>query len=84
MMTLEKQYHDELKTELQGIPYSSSATKQTSVEDMEVGEVSLPDLQQVAEDTTNMSKVMMPRKKRGLLEAIQVKLPTILKYFFSF
>ncbi|PON41577.1 Pescadillo [Parasponia andersonii] len=60
MMTLRKQYEDEIKIELQG----------ASAEDMEVGEESLPDLQQVAEDTTNMSKVMMPRKKRGLLEAI--------------
>ncbi|PON84254.1 Pescadillo [Trema orientale] len=70
IMTLRKQYEDEIKIELQGASYSSAAPNQTSAEDMEVGEESLPDLQQVAEDTTSMSKVMMPRKKRGLLEAI--------------
>lgn len=84
MMALEKQYHEEVKMELQGVPYSSSVTTQTSVQDMEVGEESLPDLQQVAEDTTNMSKVMMSRKKRGLLEAIEVKLQLFLKCFLFF
>ncbi|KAL5572778.1 hypothetical protein UlMin_022375 [Ulmus minor] len=71
MMVLEKQYHDELKMELQGIPLSSSALKPNPVEDMQVGEESVPDLRQTAEDTSNISKVMMSNKKRGLLEAME-------------
>lgn len=71
-MTLEKQYHDELKMELQGVSYSSSTSKQVSVEEMEVREESLPNAEQIAQDTANMSKVVMSRKKRRLYEAIEV------------
>ncbi|XP_062106928.1 pescadillo homolog [Humulus lupulus] len=59
-------YNEEIEKELR----SSTSIQTTSVEKMEVGEEPLPDLQQVVEDTTSMSKVMMSRKKRGLLEAI--------------
>ncbi|KAH9790911.1 Pescadillo-like [Citrus sinensis] len=72
MMTLEKQYHDELKMELDGFKYSSSvsdATKQKSDEDMETGEEPLPDVQQIS--TADMSKLLMSRKKRGLYEAMK-------------
>lgn len=72
MKALEKQYHDELKMELQRVPYSSSTSKQISVDETEAGEETLPDIQQIAEDAANMSKIIMPRKKRGLYEAIQV------------
>lgn len=72
MKALEKQYHDELKMELQRVPYSSSTSKQVSVEETEAGEETLPDIQQIAEDAANMSKIVMPRKKRGLYEAIQI------------
>ncbi|KDO55160.1 hypothetical protein CISIN_1g040664mg [Citrus sinensis] len=71
-MTLEKQYHDELKMELDGFKYSSSvsdATKQKSGEDMETGEEPLPDVQQIS--TEDMSKLLMSRKKRGLYEAMK-------------
>lgn len=76
MLVLEKQYHDELKMELQGVPYSSSVqntNKEGSVEDTEA-EVrdSVPDLQQIAEDSANMSKIVMSRKKRKLYEAMQI------------
>ncbi|KAH7560617.1 hypothetical protein JRO89_XS10G0055000 [Xanthoceras sorbifolium] len=73
MMTLEKQYHDELKMELQSTQSSSASdmNKQSSGEDMEAREESLPDMQQVANDTANMSKILMSRKKRGLYEAIK-------------
>ena len=76
MSILEKQYHDELKMELQGVQYPSvsNANKQNSTDDTEDGEEPLPDLQQVAEDAANMSKVVMSRKKRKLYEAMQVKL----------
>lgn len=80
MMAYEKQYHDELKMELDGIPYSSSTSKQVPVEDTEVGEEPIPDTQQIAEDSANMSKVLMSRKKKGLYEAIQVTYKLIAKY----
>ncbi|GFY98269.1 pescadillo-like protein [Actinidia rufa] len=74
MSILEKQYHDELKMELQGVQYPSvsNANKQNSTDDTEDGEEPLPDLQQVAEDAANMSKVVMSRKKRKLYEAMQI------------
>ncbi|KAK1576815.1 hypothetical protein Q3G72_016686 [Acer saccharum] len=72
MMTLEKQYRDELKMELQVTQSSALDTnKQSSGEDMEAREESLPDIQQIANDTANMSKVLMSCKKRGLYEAMK-------------
>ena len=84
MMAYEKQYHDELKMELDGIPYSSSTSNQIPAEDTEVGEESIPDTQQIAEDSANMSKVLMSRKKKGLYEAIQVTHKLIPKYVLFF
>ncbi|CAK9179655.1 unnamed protein product [Ilex paraguariensis] len=74
MSILQKQYHDELKIELQDVQCSSvsNATKQNSVEDTEAGGESLPDFQQIAQDAANISKMVMPRKKRRLYEAMQV------------
>lgn len=73
MSVLQKQYHDELKRELQGAQYSviSNASKEKYADDTEAKGDSLPDLRQVAEDVANMSKVLMSRKKRGLLEAME-------------
>lgn len=75
MMAHEKQYHDELKMELQGVQYSaaiSKVDKQSSDQESEGGEDSaLPD-QQIADDNANLSKVVMSRKKRKLYEAMQV------------
>ncbi|MBA0822521.1 hypothetical protein Goarm_019318 [Gossypium armourianum] len=66
MMFLEKQYHNELKMELQGV---SSINKLNS-EDTESKEQSLPDVEeQSAEDP---SRLMMSRKKRGLYKAIEM------------
>lgn len=85
MMALEKQYHDELKMELQGNPYSSSASdknKQISGEDGDDGEAmedeSLPDVQDIANDAANMSTLLMSRKTRGLYEAMKVILWTLI------
>lgn len=75
MMALEKQYHDELKLELQGVKPSaiSNVDKQLPDQQSEGREDSnLPDYQQIAEDTDNLSKVMMSRKKKSLYEAMQV------------
>lgn len=76
MMALEKEYHDELKLELQGGKYPSAISKldkQLPDQENEGGEdTNLPDYQQMAEDTDNLSKVMMSRKKKNLYEAMQV------------
>lgn len=74
MAIREKQYHDELKLELQGITYSAALSNkdfQSSLEDTVV-DASFPDPEQIVEDTRNMSQVVMPRKKRKLYEAMQV------------
>ncbi|XP_008462522.2 pescadillo homolog [Cucumis melo] len=76
MMALEKEYHDELKLELQGGKYPSAISKldkQLPDQENEGGEdTNLPDYQQMAEDTDNLSKVMMSRKKKNLYEAMQI------------
>ncbi|XP_021299098.1 pescadillo homolog [Herrania umbratica] len=69
MMLLEKQYHDDLKMELQGV---SSINKQSSAEDMESKEELLRDVQQSAMDSEDLSRLMMSRKKRGLAKAIEM------------
>ncbi|KAI3446203.1 hypothetical protein Pfo_002868 [Paulownia fortunei] len=69
MSMLEKQYHEELKLELQGAQYSALSS------DIEGGDAegdTVPDLQQLSEDAANMSKVVMSRKKRKLLEAMEI------------
>lgn len=75
MSFLQKQYLDELKMELNGVQYSagSSANKQNSAEETKAGEESLPESQQDADDAANLSTVLMSRKKRKLLEAMEVK-----------
>ncbi|KAJ4960868.1 hypothetical protein NE237_020778 [Protea cynaroides] len=75
MSVLEKQYHDELKLELQGVRYTASVSNekvQGLVEKTEVGEKSLPDPGEVTKDADNMSMVVMSRRKRRLYEAMQI------------
>ncbi|XP_030544711.1 pescadillo homolog [Rhodamnia argentea] len=75
MATLEKQYHDELKLELEGAQYSSSMINQNMESNAASGEARekpVPDLQQIADDSANMSKIVMSRKKRRLLEAMEI------------
>ncbi|KAK3033058.1 hypothetical protein RJ639_035684 [Escallonia herrerae] len=71
MSALQKQYHDELIMELQGVQ-KSSVSNLSNNESAENGGESVPDLQQIAEDAANMPSVMMSRKKRGLLKAMQI------------
>ncbi|KAJ8775094.1 hypothetical protein K2173_020098 [Erythroxylum novogranatense] len=74
MESLEKQYHEELKMELQGVnnpSLASKKTKTTSPENEEAKEESIPDIQQIADDAEKMTKVLMSRKKLGLYEAIE-------------
>ncbi|KAM7278312.1 hypothetical protein ACFE04_005446 [Oxalis oulophora] len=66
MMALEKRYHDELKLELQG---GDSTKIEIPVED-KPSAVESPAEQNSAE--TDIPKTMMSRKKRGLLEAIEL------------
>lgn len=72
---LEKQYHDELNLELQGVSFSATVSRekpQTPVGDGEAEEGASKVLDQVAEDELNLTKVSMSRKRRGLMEAIQI------------
>ncbi|MQL81465.1 hypothetical protein Taro_013919, partial [Colocasia esculenta] len=73
LMMLEQQYHDELNMELQGISYSESLSKKKAhsiVEEQK--EDNVLDAEEVANDISNMSKVVMSRKKRKLYEAMQI------------
>lgn len=73
MELLEKQYHDELEKEIQGMPYSASIseTKQKSSDAVEEAQTR-PNLDQIAEDTDNLSMAVMSRKKRRLYEAMKI------------
>jgi len=69
MMILEQQYHDDLKKELKGVTYTSAGSKETSGA-VQTGE-SVANAEENADD--DMGKLMMSRKKRKLLEAMQVR-----------
>ncbi|KAJ1412155.1 Pescadillo [Sesbania bispinosa] len=74
MMILEKQYHDDLKKELQGVTYTSTGSnveKETSTRVVQTGE-STTSVQENVDDAADMGKLMMSRKKRKLLEAMQI------------
>ncbi|URE39889.1 Pescadillo N-terminus [Musa troglodytarum] len=65
---LEKQYHDELNMELQGITYSTSLSNknlQSSAENVKEDTVT------TLEESEDLSKVSMSRKKRKLYEAMK-------------
>ncbi|TKY63217.1 Pescadillo-like protein [Spatholobus suberectus] len=68
MMILEQQYHDDLRKELQGVTYTSAGSKETSTGEVETGESTT----NVQENDDDMGKLMMSRKKRKLLEAMQI------------
>ncbi|CAD5165938.1 unnamed protein product [Musa acuminata subsp. malaccensis] len=66
---LEKQYHDELNMELQGITYSTSLSNknlQSSVENVKENTMT------TLEESEDLSKVSMSRKKRKLYEAMKI------------
>ncbi|RWW09848.1 hypothetical protein BHE74_00046640 [Ensete ventricosum] len=76
---LEKQYHDELNMELQGITYSTSLSNknlQSSVENVKEDTVT------TLEESEDLSKVSMSRKKRKLYEAMKVFTCSI--YIFAY
>lgn len=70
---LEKQYRDELNMEFKGINYSASLPNRGSSDDNVVEEdTTTTNLEQIAEDAQNRSKISMSRKKRKIYEAMQV------------
>ncbi|KAM0943637.1 putative BRCT domain-containing protein [Dioscorea sansibarensis] len=69
---LEKQYRDELNMELKGINYSASLSIGGSSADNVVEEDANSDLEQIAGDAQNRSKISMSRKKRKIYEAMQI------------
>ncbi|XP_009782432.1 pescadillo homolog [Nicotiana tabacum] len=73
MSILQKQYHDELKKELGStqISAASDGNKDSVSEDIDTGGDSLPDIRQISKDADSMSDVLMPRKKRKLLDAMK-------------
>lgn len=76
-MALEKQYHDELRLELEGAKYSGAANEEKEIiaKDVESrDEFNGPDIKQAVDDIDNLSKVVMSRKKRRLYEAMTVKI----------
>ncbi|KAI9075541.1 hypothetical protein K1719_042447 [Acacia pycnantha] len=75
MKILEQQYHDELKKELQGAAYTpmgSNVDEQTSAGEIKPGEESTSNIKQNVEDSVDVSLVMLSRRKRRLLEAVQI------------
>ncbi|KAK4785376.1 hypothetical protein SAY86_002065 [Trapa natans] len=70
LMALEKQYHEELKMELEG--RVTNQGNETIAKDDEVRDgLNDPYLKQVLDDADSISKVVMSRKKRGLYEAMK-------------
>nr|AGG84230.1 pescadillo [Nicotiana benthamiana] len=66
MSILQKQYHDELKKEL-----GSTQISAASAGNKDTGGDSLPDISQIFKDADSMSDILMPRKRRKLLDAMK-------------
>ncbi|KAL6637659.1 hypothetical protein ACP70R_025231 [Stipagrostis hirtigluma subsp. patula] len=75
---LEKQYHEELKMEYEGITFSNLSNKKPDnppdvVNKDDTQEDHVEDANEQAEkDATDITKTLMSRKQRGLLEAIEI------------
>ncbi|XP_075520846.1 pescadillo homolog isoform X1 [Primulina tabacum] len=70
MAILEKQYHHELNLELQGVQYSVVSNEVEGKDDAEVETAT--DINQIAADEANMSKMLMSRKRIKLYDAIDI------------
>lgn len=77
---LEKQYHDELKMEVEGTSYSSLSSKNLEKPSEDVEEDTTADTDNIEEHALNLAKVSMSRKKRGILEAIQVMIAIVFSF----
>ena len=79
MAAQEKQYHEELKMEING---SKDVVAPVLAEGE--GEESVPDAMQIAQEDADMPKVLMSRKKRKLYDAMKVCTHLHLPFFFFF
>uniref|UniRef100_A0ACD5ZZH0 Uncharacterized protein n=1 Tax=Avena sativa TaxID=4498 RepID=A0ACD5ZZH0_AVESA len=74
---LEKQYHEELKLEIEGKTFSNVSNKKADIPD-DVDENKSEEAnagdsaKQAADDAAEISKSLMSKKKRGLLEAMEI------------
>jgi len=74
LMIQEQRFREELKKELKGETYTSAGStveKETSTAVIQTGE-STNNVQANTDDGAEMGKLMLTRKKRKLLEAMQV------------
>jgi pescadillo protein len=75
---LEKQYHDELKMEIDGITFSNLSNKKVdkSPDTMDKDDTNSDheedEKKQAQRDSADISKALMSRKKLGLYEAMEV------------
>ncbi|KAL6526028.1 hypothetical protein OROHE_015552 [Orobanche hederae] len=66
----QKQYHEELKLEVQGAQHSTLPSDIEGRKEAEDDRVQ--SLQQIVEDEANMSTLLVPHRKRNLLEAMKI------------
>ena len=69
MLSLERQYHEELKMELEGVSHSGPKQPSTN-ENVESRDQEQTDV--VDDEAEDMSKSLMSRKKRGLYESMVI------------
>jgi pescadillo protein len=84
LSALQKQYHEELKEEMSGtqqITHVKKSDKKETDDDEEKDAAN--NVKQVIADADNQTKVLMSRKKKGIYEAIKVKLLSIFCNFLS-
>ena len=76
---LEKQYHDELKMEIDGITFSNLSNKKadksldTTDTDDSKSDHEDDEKKQAEKDSADISTALMSRKQRGLYKAIEVR-----------
>jgi pescadillo protein len=74
---LEKQYHEELKMEIEGNTFSNIANKgdipdNVNEDGSEEANEAVNSIKQAAEDDEDLLKATMSNRKRGLLKAMEV------------
>lgn len=80
MVKKERRYHKELQLEIEWATTNPTAASEIDGSDAEVD----LDLKQIAKDEDSMSKTAMTRKKRKLLDAMEVRSPITLHLLFIF
>lgn len=69
--TLEKQYHEELKMEIEGNTFSKLSNKKADIPH-DVDEDEAEEAKQAEGDAEEISKSLMSNRKRGLLRAMEI------------